>query len=74
MFWNPLRKRVVRDAGERFRKEHSRFLTHASLSGRIFPEIPTRQTDRGGFDALRSRKNGSIRASQWWAAAFNRVD
>jgi hypothetical protein len=74
MLWSRFQRRAIKDAGERFRAEHSRFLTHASLSGRMFPIIPTRKSDSGGFDALRGRKNGAIRAQQWWAAAFNRVD
>jgi hypothetical protein len=74
MFWNPFRRQVVRDAGERFRAEHSRFLTLAMLSNRRYPRIPAKRADRGGFDAMRQRQNGEKRAEQWWGALFDRVD
>lgn len=74
VFWNPLRRRRLSSAAERFRREHSLWLTQAMLTGRAYPRIPSRRVDAGGFDGLRAREGGGRRAGAWWAAALTRVD
>lgn len=71
------RNRSIRDlqsTSERFRAEHSAWLTLAMLTGRAYPRIPTKRADRGGFDDLRSRPGGLARAAAWWRAALARVN
>jgi hypothetical protein len=73
----PRKHRSIRDmqtASERFRAEHSAWLTLAMLTGRAYPRIPTKRTDQGGFDALRRRPGGLARAAAWWRAALAKVD
>jgi hypothetical protein len=74
MLWRWFNRRDTRLAGERFRAEHSRWLTHAMLSGKRYPRIPTRKVSQGGFDAMMSRPDGPHTAERWWIAAFQRVD
>lgn len=75
MIWEGFRRsRRLTDAGERFRAEHSRFLTLALRSGRKYPRIPTKRVDQGGFSGLMKLSEGEKRASMWWTAAMNRVD
>lgn len=66
--------RDMQTASERFRAEHSAWLTLAMLTGRACPRIPTKRTDLGGFDALRRRPGGLARAAAWWRAALAKVD
>ncbi len=74
MRWNHRSIRDVRSASERFRAEHSAWLTLAMLTGRPYPRIPTRRADHGGFDPLRRRPGGLARAAAWWRAALARVN
>lgn len=74
MRWNGRTIRDIQTAGERFRAQHSAWLTHALLTGRSYPRIPTERADRGGFDRLRARRGGLARAASWWRAALARVD
>lgn len=74
MLWRWFSRRDPRIASERFRAEHSRWLTHAMLSGKRYPRIPTRLVSRGGFGPLMSRPEGSEIADRWWNDAFQRVD
>jgi hypothetical protein len=74
MRWNQRSIRDIQTASERFKAEHSAWLTMAMLTGRSYPRIPTRPTDRGGFDALRARAGGMSRAAAWWRAALARVN
>jgi len=69
-FWG---HRSLRDAGARFRAEHSAFLTRALLGGRRYPRIPTKRVDRGGWDRVR-QTGGEDRFEQWWQAAFGKTD
>ncbi len=64
----------MQTASERFRAEHSAWLTLAMLTGRAYPRIPAKRTDLGGFDALRRRPGGLARAAAWWRAALAKVD
>ncbi len=69
--------RDMQNASERFRAEHSAWLTLAMLTGRAYPRIPTKRADLGGvggFDALRRRPGGLARAAAWWRAALAKVD
>ncbi len=67
----------LRDAGERAREEHSRWLTQA-LYGRSagfnYPKIPTRRVDAGGFDKLMSDRRGRRAAANWWQRIFRDDD
>lgn len=74
LFWNPLRRRRLASAAERFRREHSLWLTRAMLTGTPYPRIPSRRVDAGGFDGLRRREGGPGRAERWWSAALTRVE
>ena len=74
MIWGFFRRRDLRSAAERFRAEHSRFLSSAMMSGRRYPTIPTRRVRDGGFDAMMSRPTGPDRAERWWSAAMSRMD
>lgn len=65
---------MARSAGERFRAEHSAWLTLAMLTGRPYPRIPTKRTDLGGYEGLRRRPGGLARAAAWWRAALSRVN
>ena len=74
VLWFPWRRKRLADAAERFKREHSMWLTKAMLSGREYPKIPTRPVERGGYDAMRTRPGGQNRAAQWWTGALSRVD
>ncbi|MEM9374391.1 MAG: hypothetical protein AAGA55_12185 [Planctomycetota bacterium] len=65
---------LQRSAGERFRTQHSAWLTRAMLSDRSYPRIPAKRTDLGGFDSLRRRPGGLQRAAAWWRAALAKVN
>ncbi len=62
-------------AGERARRLHSAWLTAAvrDRSG-VLPRIPTRRTDRGGFDPILESPGGRQWADGWWRDALARVD
>lgn len=72
MRWN--KRSEVRTASERFRAQHSAWLTLAMLTGREYPRIPVRETEKGGFGPLRRRPGGLARAAGWWRAALIRVN
>lgn len=74
MIWKGFQRRRIQDAGERFREEHSRFLTLALRSRRRYPLIPTKRVDTGGFSGLMKLPDGQKRAEMWWAGAIRRVD
>ena len=78
MRWAFWRKRDWRTLGQRYAAEHSAWLTramkaHAGSPGAP-PRIPVRKVSDGGFSGMMSRPGGAERASQWWGAAFDRVD
>jgi hypothetical protein len=74
MRWNFVQRDDSPTHAERFRREHSAFLTRALLGGPRYPTIPTRRVADGGFDALTRTPAGRARASRWWAAIFWRMD
>jgi len=74
MIWQGFQRKRIRDAGERFRAEHSRFLTLALRSGRNYPRIPTKRVDLGGYSGLMKLSEGEKRAAMWWATAIERID
>lgn len=61
-------------AAEAFRQMHEAFLTRALRSSAVFPRIPLRRVDRGGFTSLLSRPGGREACERWWSAAFDRLD
>ena len=65
---------LQRSAGERFRAQHSAWLTRAMLTGRSYPRIPAKPAAAGGFDDLRRRPGGLRRAAAWWRAALAKVN
>lgn len=72
MFWlGPKRQETP---SERARREHAEWLTRALSTGRVYPRIPTREVERGGFDHLRSSPKGRAIAARWWRTALERVD
>lgn len=74
MRWNFFNRRGLRGAGERFRLEHSRWLTHAVVTRHPYPRIPTRPVRDGGFDRMMRLEHGPERARRWWSLASDRVD
>ena len=66
--------REWRDASERFRAEHSRFLTFALRWPSRYPRIPTKRVSDGGFERLLARRSGREWADRWWTTAMDRVD
>ncbi len=74
MRWSGRSIRDIQSAGEKFRAQHSAWLTLAMLTGRSYPRIPTKRTDLGGYDRLRARTGGLARAAAWWRAALSKVN
>lgn len=68
------KRRMGLTSSELARAIHSEWLTRALEGRKVYPRIPTRRVDEGGFDALRARARGMARAEQWWTAALERVD
>lgn len=68
-FW----KRDSFGAGERFRAQHSAFLTRAVRNPGAFPRIPVKAVERGGYDRLRRQPTGAAHAALWWDVALDRV-
>ncbi len=62
MLWRWFNRRDPRFASERFRQEHSRWLSHAMLSGKRYPRIPTRLVSRGGFSEMLNQPGGRVLA------------
>ncbi|MEO1512756.1 MAG: hypothetical protein AAFU70_11840, partial [Planctomycetota bacterium] len=60
MHWWPRRLRDWRTCSERFRAEHSRFLTAALRAPRRYPKIPTKRVSQGGYERLLARESGRI--------------
>jgi len=73
MFWNA-RQRLLDSFGARARRVHSIWLTRAVCEGRVYPRIPTRRVDLGGFDSLMRREGGPQLAERWWTIALLRVE
>jgi hypothetical protein len=71
MLWWTERSRE--EAGERFRREHERWLEFVVSTGAPVPRIPVRRMDEGGFDALLARPRGREVARRWWELAFART-
>jgi len=68
-FW----RRDSREAGERFRAQHSAFLTRAVQTPQAYPRIPVKAVDHGGYDRLRRVPTGPAHAALWWSTALDRV-
>lgn len=60
--------------GDRYRTQHSRWLSQAMQGKRTFVRIPIRKCDEGGFTPMTSRPEGRARADIWWELAFDRTD
>ncbi|MEM0983045.1 MAG: hypothetical protein AAGI17_03740 [Planctomycetota bacterium] len=73
MIWWRSRYRDLREAGERFRAEHSRFLTIALRRPNAYPRIPAKPVREGGFSVLTSRESGRRHTRRWWSLALDRV-
>lgn len=74
MPWNSRSARDLQTASERFKAQHSAWLTWAMISDKQYPRIPTRRADLGGFEHLRRRPGGMARAAAWWRAALAKVN
>lgn len=73
MVFGPRMHRRKLDAGERFRAEHSAWLTLAMMSGRRYPRIPAKKVELGGYDRLLERQSGRRHAARWWQLALARI-
>ena len=71
MLWSWFFSRNVESRAEAMRRTHSRFLSAAIDSADLFPRIPVRRADRGGFDAVMSRPRGRQAAMAWWGRALD---
>ena len=74
MLWLGWQRKKVRDAGARFRAEHSAFLTWALGKRARMPRIPAKRTDRGGYSGLMKLETGEKRAALWWGLALSKMD
>ncbi|MBL9030663.1 MAG: hypothetical protein JNM80_03025 [Phycisphaerae bacterium] len=74
MRWRNFFRADDRDSAAEFRRVHESWLTRALASRRVYPEIPLRREDQGGFDALRASPTGRAHADLWWSIALARVD
>lgn len=74
MIWRWMSKAARLEAGAKFRREHSLWLSRALIERRQYPVIPTHRSDRGGFARLRATPEGRARAELWWELALQRVD
>lgn len=74
MLWGLFGRRGVMLRGQRYRAEHSAWLTEA-LAGRCRSiRIPTRPVSDGGFGPMTSRPGGEALARRWWQHAFENTD
>ena len=62
------------EAGALARRVHSEWLSRAMTCAEVYPRIPLRPVEQGGFEVLMSKAQGPQRAEQWWGAAFDRID
>ena len=60
--------------GEKARRHHEAWLEHAVRCRGLYPEIPVRRVDEGGFDDVRSDPEARQWADSWWRDAFEQVD
>ncbi len=74
MLWNGFKRKKIIDAGERYRAQHSAFLTFALRTTRRIPRIPRKRADEGGYSGLLKLESGQKRASQWWSVAIMKLD
>lgn len=58
--------------GERYRTEHSLWLTEAVQGRCRFVRIPTKPVSTGGFGPMTSRPGGP--GARWWVKAFEKTD
>lgn len=74
MLWGLFGRKKWMTLGDRYRTEHSVWLTGAMGGHRSFVRIPVRRSDEGGFSPMTSRTEGRARADLWWQLAFDRTD
>jgi len=73
MLWRRWRSRDLRSTGERFRAEHSRFLSAALTRPEAYPRIPSKRVSEGGYDRLMASDSGREHTRRWWSIALERV-
>ena len=77
MLWNPRPSSRTKDIAERWRDEHSAWLTAAmkvlEREKYAFPRIPLRRVDQGGFGPLLSRPRGTKICERWWRRALRTI-
>lgn len=74
MGWNPFRAKQVLAAGRKARLLHSAWLTRAVREDRVYPRIPARRVDEGGFAELLSTQEGRVVVDWWWEHTLSQVD
>jgi hypothetical protein len=78
MIWNSFPMVRVIDPGEKFRREHERWLNRALRSTKPLPKplprIPLRPVSRGGFERLMSSERGRRAVGRWWKSTLGRTD
>jgi len=71
MIWSWFRKPDHESRARAMRRAHSRFLSAAIDSAHMFPRIPVRRVDRGGFGPMMARPRGRAVAEAWWRKALD---
>lgn len=70
MIWSWWTHKNAESRADTMRRTHARFLAAALASAHMFPRIPVRRADQGGFNSLVSRPRGRRAADAWWDRAF----
>lgn len=64
----------LEERGAIARRLHSLWLTRAVRSDRVYPKIPVRPVQEGGFSHLSRTPEGRVLCDGWWYAALGQVD
>ena len=68
------KRRFLRDAGAKYRAQHSAWLTQAVERPLDYPRIPTRAVDLGGFEQLLASPEGRVVVDWWWQHTLESLD
>ncbi len=74
MRWNFFSGEYPIDPAEVARQLHSRWLSRALASKKVYPRIPVRPVAEGGFSGLTQTEEGRAAIDAWWQATLEMVD